>query len=66
MHLDALLEERARLIEASDGEIKYLLEQLEWFKRQIFGKRSERVVSDLNELQMGFEGFENLNGPKEL
>ena len=41
-------------------EAKYLNEQLEWFKRQLFGKRSERVVSDLNEQQLYFEGFENL------
>ena len=38
----------------------YLEEQLDWFKRQIFGKRSERVVSDLNDRQLVFEGFENL------
>jgi transposase len=42
------------------NEIKFLNEQLEWFKRQIFGKRSERVVSDLNCQQLLFEGFENL------
>jgi transposase len=41
-----------------------LKEQLAWFKRQIFGKRSERIVSDLNSLQLKFEGFENSN-PKE-
>ena len=40
--------------------IHYLEEQLDWFKRQIFGKRSERVVSDLNDRQLVFEGFENL------
>ena len=26
-----------------------LEEQLEWFKRQIFGKKSERIVKDINE-----------------
>lgn len=30
------------------NKIVYLEEQLEWFKRQIFGKRSEKVFSDLN------------------
>ena len=63
---DVLLEERAKLIETRDVVIKRLIEQLEWFKRQIFGKRSERVVGNLNEFQMEFEGFENLDAPKEL
>ena len=35
-----------------------LKEQLEWFKRQIFGKRSERIVSETNSQQMTLEGFE--------
>ena len=42
-----------------DHKINYLEEQLAWFKRQIFGKRSERVVSDLNATQLTFDGFEN-------
>jgi len=46
-------------------EIASLKEQLAWFKRQIFGKRSERVVSDLNHQQLIFEGFENPQAPKE-
>lgn len=46
-------------IAARDDKIKHLEEQLAWFKRQIFGKRSERVVSDLNAQQLTLEGFEN-------
>ena len=42
-----------------DQKIQNLEEQLAWFKRQVFGKRSERVVSDLNPAQLTFEGFEN-------
>ena len=42
------------------NKIVYLEEQLDWFKRQIFGKRSEKVFSDLNNPQMLLEGFENL------
>lgn len=42
-----------------DHRISFLEEQLAWFKRQIFGKCSERVVSSLNNEQL-FEGFENL------
>lgn len=41
-------------------EVQQLQEQLAWFKKQIFGKRSERNVSDLNTQQLLFEGFENL------
>lgn len=47
-------------IASRDSKIQELEEQLAWFKRQIFGKRSERVVSDLNEQQLVFEGFESL------
>jgi transposase len=39
-------------------EVIYLKEQLDWFKRQIFGKKSERIASDLNSEQMQLEGFE--------
>lgn len=42
-----------------DQKVHYLEEQLAWFKRQIFGKRSERVVSNLNSQQLLLEGFES-------
>jgi len=41
-----------------DQQVQYLEEQLAWLKRQIFGKRSERVVSNLNNQQLLFDGFE--------
>ncbi len=50
---------QSQLIER-DQTIIYLKEQLEWFKRQIFGKKSERVVS-ANPDQLQFEGFESLS-----
>jgi transposase len=50
---------------ARDEKITYLEEQLEWFKRQIFGRRSERTVSNLNVDQLIFEGFENLASKEE-
>jgi len=40
------------------NEVVYLNEQLEWFKRQIFGKRSEKVIDQVNDRQLVFEGFE--------
>ena len=39
--------------------IKCLKEQIEWFKRQIFGKRSERIIPSSNYLQLTFKGFES-------
>src|SRR5262249_8779023 len=40
--------------------IHYLNEQIEWFKRQIFGKRSEKIVSP-NSTQLTFEGLDAVN-----
>ena len=37
-----------------------LKEQLNWFQRQIFGNKSERTVSGINQDQLTFDGFENL------
>jgi hypothetical protein len=45
--------------------VKYLEEQLDWFKRQVFGKRSERMVANLNEDQLTFDGFENIERVEE-
>jgi transposase len=36
-----------------------LTQQLDWFKRQLFGKKSERIVSECNETQLLLEGFED-------
>lgn len=38
--------------------VAYLTQQLDWFKRQIFGKKSERIVSNPNEEQFLLDGFE--------
>ena len=40
-----------------------LKEQLDWFKRQMFGKKSERIVRDLDKSQMLFEGFDVPEAP---
>lgn len=55
---------QAKVVHLSE-ENHYLKEQLAWFKRQIFGKRSERVVAQLNHQQLMFEGFDNPQTPKE-
>jgi len=41
-------------------EVNNLKEQLAWFKRNLFGKRSEKIVSQTNEEQLEFEGFDKI------
>ncbi len=53
-------------IAALRQECDHLKEQISWFKRQLFGKRSERIVSDLDGKQMEFEGFETAPPPEEF
>jgi transposase len=48
---------RNQLVER-DQMIACLQEQLDWFKRQIFGKKSERIAANLDKAQMEFEGFD--------
>lgn len=45
-------------------EVAVLQERLDWFQRQLFGKRSEKIVKDLNQNALYFEGFEPTNEPK--
>jgi transposase len=52
-----------QLIEC-DQKILHLEEQLAWLKRQIFGKKSERVV-DAHPQQLMLEGFESEGQQKE-
>src|SRR6266540_1282382 len=52
------LENLSKEINQLRKENNYLKEQLEWFRRQIFGKRSEKIVSNLNEFQPELEGLE--------
>lgn len=40
-------------------KINLLEEQVEWFKRNIFGKRSEKIIPS-NEEQLEFEGFDKI------
>ncbi|MCE5316730.1 MAG: transposase, partial [Parachlamydia sp.] len=47
------------------GEIGYLKEQIEWFRRQYFGMRSEKVVADLNDAQLTFDNFDLSKEPEE-
>jgi len=49
-------------LKKSAVEILYLKEQIDWLKRQIFGKKSERVVDCPEQLQL--DGFELLGQQK--
>src|SRR3990172_1391722 len=49
-----------------DQKIIYLEEQLAWLKRQIFGKKSERIVSGLDSRQLELEGFDQLQSAEEV
>ena len=44
----------------SDEKIFCLEEQLAWFKRQLFGKKSEKTVSNLNSDQLFLAGFDGV------
>jgi len=59
---NAILQAKVVSLSEENGHLK---EQLAWFKRQIFGKRSERVVSQLNQQQLVLEGFENPEASQE-
>ena len=57
--------QRDEKITEQNQKIIRLEEQLAWFKRQIFGKRSEKFVSNLDEQQLELEGFEQQEKPSE-
>ena len=44
-----------------DEKISYLEEQLNWFKRQLFGRKSERDVTHVDARQLELDGFESLS-----
>lgn len=46
--------------ESLNKEVGYLKEQLEWFKKQLFGKKAEKFVDSKNEEQLCFEGYDKL------
>lgn len=51
------LEQHDQAIHSLQSEIKYLKEQVEWFKRQLFGKKAETFVDAKNAEQLYFPGF---------
>ena len=50
---------------ATNAKLHQANTQLEWLKRQLFGKRSEKVINKENQEQLLFEGFDIEETPKE-
>lgn len=48
-------------IESLNNEVDFLKEQLNWFKRQIFGQKTDKVVNLASGEQLCFEGFDKLS-----
>jgi len=44
-----------------ENKYKQVREELNWLKRQLFGKKSERIISNTDEKQLEFEGFKALD-----
>ena len=57
------LEQLQNQLVERDQTIACLQEQLDWFKRQVFGQKSERIARDLDKVQMQFEGFDVPQAP---
>lgn len=52
------LEQHKKEIEELHIQINFLNERLNWFQRQVFGQRSEKIVADFNSSQLKLElGF---------
>jgi len=47
-------------VEKLENENAHLKEQLEWFRRQIFGQRSEKIKDTSNDRQLLLPGLETL------
>lgn len=52
-------------LQKRDKEIFQLSEQLDWLKRQIFGKRSERIVNTTSEYQITLFDLDGFSWPEE-
>lgn len=55
-HHSIMIEGLSKLLSERDSTIHHLKEQLEWFKRQFFGKKSEKIID--NDPQIYLPGLE--------
>lgn len=46
-------------VQSLENKVSYLEEQIEWFRRQIFGQKADKFV-DSNDYQLRFDGFDDL------
>jgi transposase len=54
------LEQYKKEVSILKNEIKFLNEQLDWFKKQLFGQKADRFVDSKSADQLCFEGFDKL------
>ena len=54
------LEQYTQEVSALKNENNFLKEQLEWFKRQLFGQKADKFVDTQNSEQLFFDGFDQL------
>lgn len=67
-NLDHLLSEILILSQTNEslkGKVSELEAQIAWFKRQIFGKKSERIVSQVDKSQLMLPGLETVEVQEE-
>lgn len=54
------LEQHNKEVSSLKSRFDFLKEQLEWFKRQLFGQKADKYVDTQNSEQLFFEGFDKL------
>jgi transposase len=54
------LEQHTKEVAALQSEITFLKEQLDWFKKQLFGQKAEKFVDTQSKQQLYFEGFDKI------
>lgn len=54
------LEQYTKEVSILENEVKFLREQVEWFKKQLFGQKADKFVDPRKSQQLYFEGFDKL------
>lgn len=54
------LERHTKEITALQSEICFLKEQVDWFKKQLFGQKAEKFIDTQSHQQLYFEGFDKI------
>jgi transposase len=65
-HLEETILDLNKSVESLKQQLKYANEQLEWFRRNMFGRRSEKIVRTLHDSQPVLPGLEDyFNNPSQ-